>query len=49
MGIDNHIAIWSKGIPYEIAFWNNVFRWKHTFNGMMEWSNFNFVIDLEIV
>lgn len=38
---------WSNGIVYEIAFWNNVYRWSHTFNGMMEWSNHGGVINLE--
>lgn len=38
---------WINGIPYEIAFWNNVYRWNKTFEGMMEWSNFDSVIKLE--
>lgn len=44
---DNAISKWVKGIPYEVAFWNNVFRWKHTFNGMMGWSNYGGKIELE--
>lgn len=42
-----NIVEWSKGIAYEIAFWNNVYRWNHTFQGMMDWSNYNKVINLE--
>lgn len=38
---------WTKGIPYELAFWNNVFRWKHTFDGMMGWSHYGSLIELE--
>lgn len=38
---------WSDGIAYEIAFWNNVYRWEHTFQGMMNWSNHGGVICLE--
>ena len=30
------ISQWIDGIPYEKAFWNNVYRWKQTFNGMMQ-------------
>lgn len=45
-----HTAItqkWLNGIGYEVAFWNNVYRWPHTFKGMMGWSHYNSVIDLE--
>lgn len=38
---------WISGIPYEIAFWNNVYRWNKTFKGMMGWSHFGSVINLE--
>lgn len=38
---------WLGGIGYEIAFWNNVYRWPHTFKGLMGWSNYGSVIDLE--
>ena len=38
---------WLDGISYETAFWNNVYRWPHTFKGMMGWSNYGSVIDLE--
>ena len=38
---------WMKGISYEIAFWNNVYRWKHTFQGMMRWSHYGGEIQLE--
>ncbi len=38
---------WIKGIAYEVAFWNNVYRWKRTFRGMMGWSHYGSVIELE--
>ena len=38
---------WLDGIGYEVAFWNNVYRWPHTFRGMMGWSNYGSAIDLE--
>ena len=38
---------WMNGIAYEVAFWNNVYRWKWTFNGMMNWSKHGGVITLE--
>lgn len=38
---------WTKGIAYEIAFWNNVYRWRHTFEGMMGWSRYGKEIQLE--
>ncbi|MDE5783185.1 MAG: hypothetical protein K2H97_02530 [Prevotella sp.] len=38
---------WLNGIPYEIAFWNNVYRWPHTFKGMMGWANYGKKINLE--
>lgn len=41
------IQKWTKGIPYEVAFWNNVYRWKHTFDGMMRWSRYGKCIELE--
>lgn len=43
--IDNK---WIDGIPYEIAFWNNVYRWNKTFKGLMGWSNFGSIISLEL-
>lgn len=45
-----HTAItqkWLNGIGYEVAFWNNVYRWPHTFKGMMGWSHYDSVIELE--
>lgn len=45
--VEQFLKDWIKGIPYEIAFWNNVYRWNHTFNGMMGWSNLGKVITLE--
>ena len=44
---DINFSKWSDGIVYEIAFWNNVYRWKHTFQGMMNWSKYGGIIDLE--
>lgn len=38
---------WLDGISYEIAFWNNVYRWAHTFKGMMGWANYGSKIGLE--
>lgn len=38
---------WLSGIPYELAFWNNVFRWTSTFKGMMSWSKFGKNIQLD--
>ena len=39
---------WLKGIAYEVAFWNNVYRWNHGFRALMNWSNYGSVIDLEL-
>ena len=44
----NDISKWLRGIAYEIAFWNNVYRWKWTFQGMMNWSHYGKAIDLEL-
>ena len=41
------ISKWLKGIPYEVAFWNNVYRWNATFKGMMGWANYGSTISLE--
>lgn len=38
---------WLSGIGYEVAFWNNVYRWKHTYDGLMGWSNHGKTIALE--
>lgn len=38
---------WLDGIAYEVAFWNNVYRWSHTFQGMMGWSNYGSKIEIE--
>ena len=37
---------WLDGIAYEIAFWNNVYRWPHTFKGMMGWAHYGSIINL---
>ena len=44
---DSNIEKWIEGIPYELAFWNNVYRWKRPFNGLMKWSHYGDFIDLE--
>lgn len=41
------MANWLKGISYEKAFWNNVYRWSHTFDGMMGWAHYGAAIELE--
>lgn len=38
---------WLEGISYEVAFWNNVYRWPHTFQGMMGWAHYGSTICLE--
>lgn len=38
---------WIEGVPYEVAFWNNVCRWNGTFNRMMAWSNYGAEIKLD--
>lgn len=43
----NPFAKWIKGIPYELAFWNNVYRWKWTFQGLINWSHYGSNINLE--
>ena len=44
---DYNLSKWAKGISYEIAFWNNVYRWKWTYDGMMNWSHYGKEICLE--
>ncbi len=41
------LSKWLGGIAYETAFWNNVYRWRRTFEGMMNWSGYGSVINLE--
>lgn len=43
----NSISKWQEGIDYEIAFWNNVYRWKKTFIGTMNWSKYGKTIELD--
>jgi SAM-dependent methyltransferase len=38
---------WLKGVAYEVAFWNNVYRWNKTYKGMMGWSHYGQAISLE--
>lgn len=44
---DSTLDKWMNGIAYEVAFWNNVYRWPHTFKGLMGWSGYNSCIRLE--
>ena len=44
---DSDIGKWIEGIPYEVAFWNNVYRWKRPFNGLMNWSHYGNFVELE--
>lgn len=46
MATDN-LNKWINGIPYELAFWNNVMRWKRGFDGLMGWSRYGKEIKLE--
>lgn len=43
----NSFGQWIEGIPYELAFWNNVYRWKGTYDGLFKWSHYGSAIDLE--
>ncbi len=42
------LSHWMGGIAYELAFWNNVYRWNHTFQGTMGWSHYGQEIQLEL-
>lgn len=42
-----HLDQWTKGIVYEVAFWNNVCRWDRTFQSTMQWSHLGGPISLE--
>ena len=44
---DSNIQKWIEGIPYELAFWNNVYRWKRPFDGLMKWSHYGDYVELE--
>lgn len=37
---------WIEGIPYELAFWNNTYRWNTSFDGLMHWSRIGKSIQL---
>lgn len=47
MAQNENFKQWLSGIPYELAFWNNVCRWNHTFSGMMQWSHYGSLLELE--
>ena len=38
---------WMTGIPYELAFWNNMYRWDRTFEGVQAWSRLGKELELE--
>ena len=38
---------WVEGIPYEVAFWNNLYRWDNTFEGVLNWSKRGKPLELE--
>ena len=38
---------WVEGIPYEVAFWNNLYRWNDTFEGVLNWSRLGKPLELE--
>ena len=38
---------WMDGIPYELAFWNNIYRWDSTFEGLRRWSRLGRELELE--
>lgn len=38
---------WVLGIPYELAFWNNIYRWKSSFESLRNWSRLGKVLELE--
>lgn len=38
---------WVSGIPYELAFWNNIYRWKSAFEGLRNWSRLGQSIQLD--
>ena len=38
---------WLGGIAYEVAFWNNTYRWQRAFEGLMRWSHLGGPIELE--
>ena len=38
---------WVEGIPYEVAFWNNLYRWESSFEGVLNWSKRGKPLELE--
>lgn len=44
---NTNLYSWVKGIPYELAFWNNLLRWSHTFEGLKNWSRLGKSIKLD--
>lgn len=41
------LKTWISGIPYELAFWNNIYRWDCAFEGLRNWSRLGQTIQLE--
>lgn len=44
---NNGMNNWIEGIPYELAFWNNLYRWRWTYEGLLSWSNYGKELCLE--
>lgn len=44
---DKAFQDWVEGIPYELAFWNNTYRWNTSFDGLMHWSRYGKCIELK--
>lgn len=40
------IKKWVNGIPYEVAFWNGIYRNKRALKSLMDWSKYNKEIEL---
>lgn len=48
MGVEDNFQSWLSGVPYELAFWNNLYRWDRTFDGVLNcWSRLGKEIQLE--
>ena len=44
---NSELKTWISGIPYELAFWNNIYRWDSTFEGVTNWCRLGKSIQLE--
>ena len=43
----SEVKQWLSGVSYELAFWNNVYRWKSAYDGMFCWSRYGSTLQLE--